>query len=412
MTPTFPPIDPATISGLNAGDEQALEKIFRTHYPVLLQLALDALPETPASAPRVVASAVRDLWDNRASVQDSAAAAAFLTREVANRAEATRVRMRAVQRFEKHEGVTPNAPHAAPDADRLWAEVKAALHEPAVDQATVARRRREQARHGAAGHIATMGAQPTSWKVPTIIGLVAALAAVGLFYWLNQSSREQVIERMLTEAEVNAVTTMPGQLGSLQLADGSAVRLGAESRLVTVPDFGDRYRTVRVTGTGSFTVAAENETPFEVRTAAAIVSASSGVLSVRDYADEPHATVRVDGGEAQVSTTASERTVAAGQTVVVERDGTIRDATAAEGAQAFAWADGRLVLNDVTAGTAVSQLKRWYGMTVAIVDSSAVGRVLSLDVPLDSSQAAIEAIEKGAELRFGYRERQMVFERR
>src|SRR5690606_23788488 len=160
----------------------------------------------------------------------------------------------------------------------------------------------------------------------------------GLFYWLNQSSRQQVIERMLTEAEVNAVATMPGQLGSLQLADGSAVRLGAETRLVTVPDFGDRYRTARVMGTGSFTVAAESETPLEVRTATVRVSAASGVLSVRDYADEPYATVRVDGGEAHVSTTASERTVAAGQTVVVERDGTIRDATAAEGAQAFAWA--------------------------------------------------------------------------
>lgn len=411
MTPTFPPIDPATISGLNAGDENALERIFRSHYPMLLQRALDELPDEAASAPRVVASAVRELWNERANVHDAAEVEAFFMKEIAHRAGAARARMGAVHRFEKHEGVKPVVPHAPPDADRLWAEIAASIHEPAADPATLARKRRAQARHGAAGHIANVAA-PRPWKAPLAIGVVAALAAVAAFWWMNQSSRDKVITQMLADAEVNAVATMPGQLGSLSLADGSAARLGAESRLVTVRDFGERYRTARVAGTGSFTIADGNEVPFEIRLGGAVVSAGSGVLSVRDYQDEPHAVVRIDGGEAEVSTAEAEREVAPGQAVVIARDGSIRDATAGETAQAFAWAEGRLLLNDVTASAAAMQLRRWYGMSVTIVDSGAVDRRLSMDVPLDSSQAAIDAIEEGADLRFGYRERQMVFEDR
>lgn len=93
MTASFPPIDPATISGLNAGEDRALEQIFRAHYPALLERAIERLSDEPASAPRLVAAAVRELWEEREGFHTSAEIEAFFNEELRQRARALRARL-------------------------------------------------------------------------------------------------------------------------------------------------------------------------------------------------------------------------------------------------------------------------------------------------------------------------------
>jgi len=103
------------------------------------------------------------------------------------------------------------------------------------------------------------------------------------------------------------------------------------------------------------------------------------------------------------------RTLKPGEAVVIGRDSTVRDATADESAFAFAWMDGKLVLHDATMRDVRSQLFRWYAVDIALADSSLLDRTVTLDVPLESSQAAITVIESLANLRFEWADRQMIF---
>lgn len=408
MSLPFTPIDPATITSLNGGDERALERIFRDHYDVLLERAAERLKGDPAAAPRLVASTIRELWEEREGFRSSNEIEGFLNEELRQRARSARARMAAVHRFEKNEGVAPAIPHERPTADSVWKEIATVLHTPGVDRETRRKQQREHAAHEAAEHIAHVAA-PRSWRTPVILSVVGGLGLLGGYFWAARASERSVISQQLAEADASAISTRAGQIGSLTLADGSQARLGAESRLVVVPRFGHEYRTAAATGSVALTVAAGNARPLELRIADLAVMAESGEFAVRDFGDENARYVRAISGTAALSGPFGSRDLVAGETIVVGRDETVRVATADEAAHAFSWLDGQFVLRDETVGHAVEQLWRWYGLDIAVKDSAALARRLSINVPLESSQAAIAAIEGGAQLKFAWEEGKMTF---
>jgi ferric-dicitrate binding protein FerR (iron transport regulator) len=408
MPMPFAPIDAATITALNGGDEKALERIFRTHYDALLERATDRLKDEPAAAPRLVAACVREFWEERAGFHSSGEIEAFFNEELRHRARAVRARMAAVHRFEKHEGVGNVGVRPAPTADELWAEIRESLHKPPVDAAAAAKRRREHAAHDAASHIAQV-ANRRNWRKTVALGSLGAVVLIGAIWWINRASEQATIAQLLASADAETVTTRPGQLGQLELADGSRVRLAAESRLVVVPQFGRKYRVATLGGSASFAVAPDNPVAMEIRVGDVAVRASTGEFAVRDYADDSlrFVTARSDG--IRVTGTGGDRTLSAGQTVAIDRTGAIRDASEAEAAQSFAWLDGKLLLREVTVADATRRLWRWYGMDVAVRDSVGAERRITIEVPLESSRAALDAIAAAGNLVFGYDSTKMVF---
>ncbi len=409
MSSTFAPIDPATIASLNAGGERALEQIFREHYPWLLEKALERLKGENAAAPRLIIATVREFWEERDGFHTSAEIEAFFSEELRHRARAIRARMTAVHRFEKAEGVHVPPPSSPPSVDALWAEISTALHQPVVDAATAAKRRREHRSHEVAEHINTV-TQRTSWKTPAIIVIVAAVVALGGAWWFSQLSRAEVVNQLLGSAEAQTIVTRAGQIGSATLADNSVARLAPESRLVVIPRFGSDYRTLSVAGSAAFHVAAGNSNAFEARLGDITVRSNGGAFSVRDFADESHRLVRADSGSLEVILPNGSRTLAAGEAIQVDRAGQAATPSDAAATQGFSWTNGLFVLRDVTVPDAAQALWRWYGMDVAVTDSTAAGRTLSLSVPLESSQGAISAIETAGQVRFVYVDGKMTFQ--
>lgn len=408
MPVPFAAIDGATIAALNAGDEKALEKIFRAHYDALLERANERLKDEPSAAPRLVTAAVRELWEERAGFHTSAEIESFFNEELRHRARAARARMASVHRFEKKEGGEPLARRAAPGADELWAELLTALHQPVVDPAEAAKRRRAHAAHDAAAHIAQVSA-PRSWRTPIIVASIGAVVVIGGIWWANRASNQAVVAQLLAEADTGAVVTRPGQSGRVALADGSSARLAAESRLVVVPRFGKDYRVASASGSAAITVAADNPLTLELRIGDASVRASAGEFAVRNYADDSLRFVQARAASVRVIAAGGDRTLDSGETIAITRAGVMREATAAEASQYFAWLDGRMVLRDVTVALAAQRLWRWYGMDVSVADSSARDRLISISVPLESSTAAIEAIAGAGGVTFGYEGTKMVF---
>jgi ferric-dicitrate binding protein FerR (iron transport regulator) len=220
-----------------------------------------------------------------------------------------------------------------------------------------------------------------------------------------------VVNQLLGSADANQVTTRAGQIGSAVLGDSSIARIGPEARLVIVPGFGGDYRTLSVSGTASFAVAAGNDLDFEARLGDIAVRSSGGSFAVRDYADENHRMIRAAEGDLNLRFADGSRTLRAGEALYVARDGSApRAPTEAELAQDFGWLDGRLVLSDVTVEAAAQHFWRWYGLDVSVPDSALAARVLSISVALQSTQAAIAAVEAGANAQFTYVNNRAVFQ--
>lgn len=409
MSATFAPIDQATISALNAGGERALETIFRQNYDWILERALERLKGENAAAPRLIVNTVRELWEERDGFHSSAEIEAFFNEEFRHRARAIRARMTAVHRFEKAEGVHVPPPAAPPGVDQLWNEIAAELHKPVVDAATAAKQRREHRSHEVAEHIQTV-TQRAAWKTPVIVAVVATVVALATASWFGQKSRADVINQMLGAAEAQQVNTRAGQLGSATLGDNSTARIGPESRLVIVEEFGSQYRTLSLSGTASFAVASGNANEFEARLGDISVFSEGGVFSARDYADEMVRTVRADSGALRIVVNGAERRLSQGQAVTIDRSGVVTDADSTTADRELAWTANRLVLRDVSVADAAQALWRWYGMDVTVADPETAVRTVSLDVPLDSRQAAITALEGAAALRFTYVEGRMTLQ--
>ena len=408
MSSAFPPIDSATIASLNKGDEAALETIFRSHYAVLLERALERLHDEQAAAPRLVASVVRALWDEREGVHTADEIEGFVNEEFRQRARAIRSRMAAVHRFEKSEKVAAHEVHAPPNTEQLWKEIIAALHQPVVDPATAAKQRREHAAHGAAEHMRSVTAR-RNWKMPAMLTLVGALALWAGYSWASKASKTSVITTMLAETDAPQITTRAGQFGSVALGDSSRARLGADSKIVMVKGFGREYRSASVSGTVAIAVATGNRLPLEVRLGNVSVFSESAEIAVRDFGDEPVRYVQAKGDGVRVQVGESARTLKAGETVAIPRDGALRDATADEIAHAFAWLDGKLVLRDVTVRDAMSELFRWYGLDITVRDSLTLDRKVTLEATLESTKEVIAAMEAAAQLKFEWVDNRMTF---
>ena len=55
------------------------------------------------------------------------------------------------------------------------------------------------------------------------------------------------------------------------------------------------------------------------------------------------------------------------------------------------------------------QLKRWYGVDIKVPDLPLLDRPVTMKVSLDSPKEALTAVEKAANVQFGYEDKTMVF---
>jgi len=97
------------------------------------------------------------------------------------------------------------------------------------------------------------------WKIARIAASILIILGVGA-YWFSQVN----IQGNNRSAEWITQHTQPGQVLSIQLADGSRVSLNGNSTLSYPEQFSDTIREVHLTGEAHFEVA-KSKTPFIVR---------------------------------------------------------------------------------------------------------------------------------------------------
>jgi transmembrane sensor len=217
------------------------------------------------------------------------------------------------------------------------------------------------------------------WRKSFVVPSLLAAAAAAFAVFVMRRSPQADHPAPLTVAQ--EYTTAVGQRDSITLSDGSHVILGPDSRLTVASDFGNVARSVELRGDGYFDVKHDASKPFSVRVGRAVVEDIGTVFAVESDAGDT-TTVAVISGSVRLRATDSSPTSGA---VLSAGD---RGSMASDGhVQAFphavtddtAWTSGRLVFREASLARVAGEVRRWYGVTLHIADSSLVNRHITAE---------------------------------
>lgn len=216
-------------------------------------------------------------------------------------------------------------------------------------------------------------------------GLLKAAAVgivlVGSGLILSRTLQNPAIQTTTATAGLE-ITTAVGERRTLDLPDGSQIVLGPASSVAThVGASGPRE--VELTGEAFFRVTHDEQRPFVVRTATAIIEDLGTEFTVRALGSEAPVRVAVSSGSVAIRR-AGQRV---GPDVVLQpRDVAILpdtgDAVVTHNVDVDAlqaWTGGRLVFRNATFAEAIVELERWYDVDFRIDDSRLLQQHLDVE---------------------------------
>jgi len=358
----------------------------------------------------VVEGAFVRIWGERGKIDSPETLEEFLFDAVKTGAARERSRRAAAHKFGGHTAsghATTHASVAPATLDDAWKHVTTALHsDPGTLSPRVSDALHEQHRHDAAAHVAALAKRP-AWQLPTLIAVILAVAIFSAIRWMDRASADTAVTSALASPDGRSISTLAAQSGRTTLNDGSKVTLGADTKLKIANGFGPSMRAARVDGSATIegVAATDPKHPLIVRAGdASIAALGAATFDVRGYPADPAATVRVRSGSVEVKSLSSGtiKTAAAGQALVVTPNGQVNTPSQADLDEAFGWADKKFVVNGKPLSAVLPLLVRWYGLEFKVADKSILTRPVTMQASLESSREAISALEKAANVQFGY----------
>ena len=240
------------------------------------------------------------------------------------------------------------------------------------------------------------------WLWPAI-----GIAAIGLIVLtpivlIDRASEDRAVTAGLRAREARTLVAAQGQRTVIRLGDGTDVTLGGDSKLTVPPGFAERLRGVGLEGTATFAIAPAQPLVFQVRAKNAVIKAMGTKFTVRAYPNEDVVAIRTTDGQVSVQAGDNLRSLSAGQTILIDGKGHMREPTPQEIEETVGWADGRFVVNQKPMREALAHLQRWYALGLVVRDSVILDRPVSINASLDSSRNAIAALEQSGQVKFGY----------
>lgn len=202
----------------------------------------------------------------------------------------------------------------------------------------------------------------------------AAAAALVLGVALNWSAVSGVLRHVGQSAPAaRAVATLPAELDTVDLPDGSRAILAPNSKLhySIAPLTGPR--DVALDGEAQFDVKHDGARPFRVRTRSAEVEDLGTSFVVREYARDARARVAVRSGAAALraidDANSSPIDLRPGDGAYVDSSGDIARFTG-DPKSFGAWTAGYLTFDGATLPEVLSQLETWYDVEFRMTDST------------------------------------------
>lgn len=261
---------------------------------------------------------------------------------------------------------TGELPNGSWDVDRAWARVAPQLDAPAATPDIAPRSHRGW----------------PSW-VPMAAAAVLVVGAVWGWRTFGPVAGTEVM-----------YATAAGERKSVTLADGSTVVLAPRSNLVVSARYGRSARELTLSGEAWFSVVHDDARPFTVAADAFRVRVLGTVFTVRTQAGDTLGVSVVEGRVAvrrAAGASSDETVMTAGDIGRFTTGGVAALVDRAQPVAALAtWTAGDLALVDVAAAEAVAAVARWHDTTISLADPSAARRLVTITLPLDSLDRALD----------------------
>ena len=271
--------------------------------------------------------------------------------------------------------------------ERLDETARPALAAVDVEAALARVHRRMDA--GAAPKLTVVPGKAQRWRREIVFSIVGAVAA---------SVAGVIAVRMIPSKDapppVEATyATSVGQRDSVMLPDGSRVILGPVSRLVVA--YSKDRRSVTLQGDAYFDVRHDASKPFTVHVGRAVIEDIGTTFTIESDAGDTTNVSVITGSvrlRASDSSANAGAVLAAGDRGSMSSDGAVRAYPHTVTEDAAAWTSGHLVFKDASLIRVIGEIRRWYGVTLRVTDSSLVDRTLTFDATGESVDQVLKII--------------------
>ncbi len=235
------------------------------------------------------------------------------------------------------------------------------------------------------------------WRAVAAVALVA-LTVAGVRVYDCATAGE--------EAEFYTITTSQNDRSTINLPDGTQVRLAGGSTLTYPSDFNATNRQVALSGSAYFDVAPDEKNLFEVRVGECAVVVKGTKFDLSAYPDTSTITTTLLEGAVDFAAPKGVTALEPGRSLTYNHVAETSSITEIDAEQYLAWIEGRVEFTDVTVAQLCESLSSLYGVKIALDerlkgDRTLVTIHLSNQEPLDSVLRALDLIVPVSVLRHG-----------
>ncbi|HEY3287388.1 MAG TPA: hypothetical protein VGJ96_09770 [Gemmatimonadaceae bacterium] len=392
MPASLAPISPELFADFKAGKETALEQVFRANFEAFTQEANEKLDD-PGGAQKVAASAFLDIWDRRAKLESVDQMQSLLHQAVAGEA-AHEMRRRAAAHHMAGNHAKTHEPTPAETLDQWWAKVSGVLHAAHADPSDVAKQRAEHSRHEAAAHMKKVAGKKRTGFYGVMVIVLALAAGIPLWY-LNKGAEGTKAQSLLNKEEAKSMRSKDGQRGTVTMEDSVVVRLGSSTYVKYSESYPLDARAMQIIGVAAIK-APKLSSPLLVKVGNVWVHANDAEFIGRSFMEDSNsAMLKTLSGTVTVVAGKTEKSLAAGATMLVLSNGTFMDLDENRAEFAFGWIGGNFDAHNQPLRKVLAEFRKWYGIEITPKDSSFLDRPVSMSASLDSSKVAMKALEEG-----------------
>jgi transmembrane sensor len=207
------------------------------------------------------------------------------------------------------------------------------------------------------------------------------------------------------ESTSREYVTARGQRATVSLVDGTRVLLSVDSRLRVLRGYGVGERAVELEGEAYFVVRHDANRPFVVRTARGTMKDLGTEFAVRAYPHESYLQVVVATDSVELfnntpnDSAATLLTLRPRDRAVIDEHRRVTVVAGVALDHYVSWTRGRLVFDDDSVATVLTQLERWYDLDIGVDDPSLGAERITISFETESAEEALSALAKVLDVR-------------
>jgi ferric-dicitrate binding protein FerR (iron transport regulator) len=239
----------------------------------------------------------------------------------------------------------------------------------------------------------------TSKYLLRIAASIAIIAVSSIFIWqsLSRNNSYQTV-----------FNTGNSQVEEISLADGTVVRLNANSTLTFPGKFAGRKRTVELDGEAYFEVSHNKRKTFIVHTSSADINVLGTKFNLEAYSQDPVLIASLIEGSIELISDNSKSILKPGQELMLDKDERKAIISTFDPKSKTAWVDHELCFENTPLPDALRRIENYYGITVEVENNLLLERKITGSFKKNSIEEIANKLDTLFQANIKYKENMLV----